>query len=65
MDIFDTLSHLGYGELHFGHDAASGLRALVGIHSTRLGPAIGGCRIRLYDTEERRDRRRRLAWRRA
>ena len=52
MNIFDTLSHLGYGELHFGHDAASGLRALVGIHSTRLGPAIGGSRIRLYDTEE-------------
>ena len=51
MDIFETLSRLGYGELHFGHDAASGLRALVGIHSTRLGPAIGGSRIRHYETE--------------
>lgn len=51
MNIFDTLSHLGYGELHFGHDAASGLHALVGIHSTRLGPAIGGSRIRHYDSE--------------
>jgi leucine dehydrogenase len=51
VDIFDTLSHLGYGELCFGHDSASGLRAIVGIHSTRLGPGIGGCRIRHYDSE--------------
>jgi leucine dehydrogenase len=51
VNIFDTLSQLGYGELHFGHDAASGLHALVGIHSTRLGPAIGGSRIRFYETE--------------
>ena len=51
MDIFETLSKLGYGELHFGRDAASGLRAIVGIHSTRLGPAIGGSRIRYYQTE--------------
>jgi leucine dehydrogenase len=27
------------------------LRALIGIHSTRLGPGIGGCRIRYYDSE--------------
>jgi leucine dehydrogenase len=51
VNIFDTLSHLGYGELHLGHDAPSGLQALVGIHSTRLGPAIGGSRIRFYDSE--------------
>jgi len=51
LDIFETLSKLGYGELHFGHDAASGLRALVGIHSTKLGPAIGGSRIRHYESE--------------
>ena len=51
MDIFDTLSHLGYGDLHFGFDAETGLRAIVGIHSTRLGPGIGGTRIRHYATE--------------
>ncbi|MDB4971592.1 MAG: Leucine dehydrogenase [Myxococcales bacterium] len=51
MEIFETLAKLGYGELHFGHDAATGLRALVGIHSTRLGPSIGGTRIRFYDSE--------------
>ncbi|HEY7957712.1 MAG TPA: Glu/Leu/Phe/Val dehydrogenase dimerization domain-containing protein [Polyangia bacterium] len=51
MEIFETLSQLGYGELHFGRDEASGLRAIVAIHSTRLGPAIGGSRIRAYATE--------------
>jgi leucine dehydrogenase len=51
VDIFDTLGKLGYGDLHFGHDAATGLRAVVGIHASRLGPAIGGCRIRHYPSE--------------
>lgn len=51
MDLFETLSQLGYGDLHFGHDAATGLRALVGVHASRLGPAIGGCRIRQYESE--------------
>lgn len=51
MEIFPILSSLGFGELHFGYDADSGLRAIVAIHSTRLGPAIGGCRVRAYPTE--------------
>src|SRR5262249_33432803 len=29
----------------FAHDAASGLRALIAIHDTTLGPAFGGCRM--------------------
>jgi leucine dehydrogenase len=51
MAIFETLSSLGYGELHFGRDAESGLQAIVALHSTRLGPAIGGSRIRIYPSE--------------
>lgn len=51
MEIFETLQSLNYGELHFAHDAASGLRAIVALHSTRLGPAIGGCRIRAYASD--------------
>lgn len=30
------------------HDAASGLKAIIAIHSTRLGPAFGGCRMWPY-----------------
>ena len=51
MTIFETLSTLGYGELHFGRDEQTGLQSIIGLHSTRLGPAIGGSRIRAYATE--------------
>lgn len=33
-------------------DRASGLRAIVAIHNTRRGPALGGCRMWSYNTEE-------------
>ena len=49
--IFNTLSELGYGQLHMAVDKATGLRALIGLHSTRLGPAIGGSRVRIYPDE--------------
>jgi leucine dehydrogenase len=51
VEIFETLAHHGYGELHFLRDERSGLRAIVALHSTRLGPGIGGCRIRVYASE--------------
>ena len=50
--IFELLEHYDYGELHLGRDAATGMRAIVAIHDTRLGPALGGCRFIHYDTEE-------------
>ena len=50
--IFNTLTDLGYGQLHLAVDNATGLRALVALHSTRLGPAIGGCRVRVYEDEQ-------------
>ena len=34
--------------LHFVHDAATGLRAIIAIHSTHLGPAAGGTRFWHY-----------------
>ena len=36
----------------FGHDPATGLRAMVAIHSSALGPALGGCRMRPYADEQ-------------
>ena len=36
----------------FCSDPASGLRAIVAIHSTALGPALGGTRFRRYASEE-------------
>src|SRR5688500_15755725 len=51
MDLFGLLDKHGYGELHFGRDAASGMQCMVALHDTRLGPAIGGCRFLPYDNE--------------
>jgi leucine dehydrogenase len=49
---FEHMKHYGYGEVHLKRDQASGLRAIVAIHDTRLGPALGGCRFIHYDSEE-------------
>ena len=52
MDLFGRLSSYDYGELHLKLDKATQLRAIVAIHDSRLGPALGGCRFIEYDTEE-------------
>lgn len=52
MGVFDQMAHYDYGEVHLKRDAATGLRAIVAIHDTRLGPALGGCRFIHYDTED-------------
>jgi leucine dehydrogenase len=52
MDLFGHLDAYDYGEVHFKLDKATGLRAVIAIHDTRLGPALGGCRFIHYDTDE-------------
>src|ERR1700733_12842578 len=52
MDLFNHLKAYDFGKLHLKEDRATGLRAIVAIHDTRLGPALGGCRFLPYDTEE-------------
>ena len=52
MDLFGHLKAYDYGEVHFKHDKATGLKAIVAIHDSRLGPALGGCRFLPYDTDE-------------
>ena len=52
MDVFGRLSAYDFGEVHFRLDKATHLRAIVAIHDSRLGPALGGCRFIEYDTEE-------------
>ena len=36
--------------LHLFSDPATGLEAVVAIHNTRLGPALGGCRYLAYNS---------------
>ncbi len=52
MDLFGQMANYDYGEVHVVRDQASGLRAIVAIHDTRLGPALGGCRFLYYDRDE-------------
>ena len=46
------LSPLGHEQVAFCHDKATGLRAIIGIYSTALGPALGGTRFYPYESEE-------------
>jgi leucine dehydrogenase len=42
-----ALTH-GFGDIHFKVDEKTGMKAIVAIHSTKLGPALGGCRFIEY-----------------
>ena len=49
--LFGTLSSTGHEQVVFCHDKPTGLRAIIAIHSTILGPALGGTRMWDYASE--------------
>lgn len=51
MEIFTQLAQYDYEQLVFCHDENSGLRAIIAIHDTTLGPALGGARMWTYESE--------------
>lgn len=52
MEIFSYMEKYDYEQVVFCHDRASGLKAIIAIHNTVLGPALGGLRMWPYKTEE-------------
>mgnify|MGYP000856872026 FL=1 len=52
MKIFDYLKERDYEQLIFCQDRDTGLKAIICIHDTTLGPALGGLRIWDYKSEE-------------
>jgi leucine dehydrogenase len=42
----------GYEQVVMCHDRVTGLRAVIAIHDTTLGPALGGCRMWPYESED-------------
>ena len=50
--MFSHPDYDGHEALLFAQDTARGLRALVAIHDTTLGPAFGGCRMYPYASEQ-------------
>lgn len=52
MGVFDAVAIEGHEQILYGYDKVSGLRAIIAIHSTALGPALGGTRFFPYQSEE-------------
>jgi leucine dehydrogenase len=52
MKLFDTLAEMGHEELVLCSDPSIGYRGILAVHSTRLGPALGGTRFWQYETDE-------------
>lgn len=52
MELFAAMERDDYEEVLFCQDKASGLKAIIAIHDTTLGPALGGTRMWTYATEE-------------
>jgi leucine dehydrogenase len=52
MKLFDTIASMGHEQLVLCQDSASGYRGIIAVHSTVLGPALGGTRFWNYATDE-------------
>jgi leucine dehydrogenase len=51
MNLFETLGQLGHEQVVFFNHRESALRCVIAIHSTVLGPALGGLRMWPYANE--------------
>jgi leucine dehydrogenase len=51
MGIFSEMAELEHEQLVFCRNDEVGLRAIIAIHNTALGPALGGCRLYNYANE--------------
>jgi leucine dehydrogenase len=49
--IFETLDTTGHEQVVFCHNKDAGLKAIIAIHDTTLGPALGGTRMWPYRSE--------------
>lgn len=52
VEIFKYLEKYDYEQVVFCQDKTSGLKAIIAIHDTTLGPALGGARMWSYASEE-------------
>jgi leucine dehydrogenase len=51
MNVFEQTDADGFEQVVFCHDRATGLRAIIAVHNTVLGPSLGGCRFFPYADE--------------
>lgn len=50
--VFDRITAMNHEQVVFCNDPSTGLKAIIGIHNTILGPSLGGVRMWPYKTEE-------------
>ena len=50
--VVSKMSLMGHEQVIFCQDAETGLKAIIAIHNTTLGPALGGTRMWNYESEE-------------
>lgn len=51
VGVFELIGSEEHESVHFGVDHETGLRSIIAIHSTALGPALGGTRFFPYPSE--------------
>lgn len=52
MKLFDRIAEMGHEQLVLCSDPSAGYRGIIAIHSTTLGPALGGTRFWSYASDE-------------
>lgn len=52
QSIFEHMQQMEHEQLVFCHDPKTGLNAIIAIHDTTLGPALGGTRLWNYASHE-------------
>ncbi len=52
MDTFETIAEMGHERVLMCSNAAVGLKAIIAVHSTVLGPGLGGCRMWPYQSTD-------------
>ena len=52
MSVFEELAKKDHEQVIYCQDQESGLKAIIAIHDTTLGPALGGCRMWAYENED-------------
>ena len=52
MKLFDTLAEMGHEQVVICNDVSAGYRGIIAIHSTTLGPALGGTRFWTYASDD-------------
>ena len=52
MTVLSNMTDQGHEQVVYFNDPRVGLKAIVAIHDTTLGPSLGGCRMWNYQSEE-------------